>query len=88
MTARSMMMPLLSIISLAVAASSVLDLLRDFLWEVLEDIVSGKKKKEKKKAKAISKNNKISKAHVRYLSIMPKKKIQHYNILKMHALRT
>jgi Co/Zn/Cd efflux system component len=73
MTARSMTMPLLSIISLA-AASSVLDLLRDFLWEVLVDIVPEKKKRKKKEAKAISKNNKISKAHVRYLSIMAKKK--------------
>jgi len=50
MTARSMTMPLLSIISLA-AASSVLDLLRDFLWEVLVDIVPEKKKRKKKEAK-------------------------------------
>jgi hypothetical protein len=51
MTARSMTMPLLSIISLA-AASSVLDLLRDFLWEVLVDIVPEKKKKKKKRSKS------------------------------------
>jgi hypothetical protein len=73
MTARSMTMPLLSIISLA-AASSVLDLLRDFLWEVLVDIVPEKKKEKKKKQKQYPKITRYPKHMLDILVLWQKKK--------------
>ncbi len=45
MTARSMAMPLLSILSLA-AVRLVLDLLRDCLWDVFVDIFRTKKQQK------------------------------------------
>jgi hypothetical protein len=73
MTARSMTMPILSILSLA-TVSSVPDLLRDCLWDVFVDIFLTKKQQ-----KQYQKKKKRYPKHMLDISVFFPEKNQHYN---------